>query len=55
MSIVVDHLPGTVCSQTEKVNELQASIHAVRRGVDVLRNAPKLHDSIKSMHDNSTT
>ena len=64
MCILVDSLPlhhdstGTVCNQTGKVNELQANIDAVKREVDVLRNASKLlldHymlPHIQSMDDN---
>ena len=64
MCILVDSLPlhhdstGTVCNQTGKVNDLQANIDAVKREVDVLRNASKLlldHymlPHIQSMDDN---
>ena len=48
MCILVDSLllhhdsTSNVCNQTGKVNELQANIDAVKREVDVLRNASKL-------------
>ena len=64
MCILVDSLllhhdsTGNVCNQTGKVNELQANIDAVKREVDLLRNASKLLLShymlphIQSMDDN---